>query len=191
MEVRATTQGKMIQLIYKDKDAAAAFRQRIVEFTRAEVYKILENEHRLAQQPFVWLEAAVTLLYGEQTEKQRRFAYGDLIAQWESAVQKQLFVAQRDIAATIRDRSAIVMTLPAVKILMVDTDQIKLRSCPLPLCQGEMVDYIPVLPEHFSTTILDRVKRLPPFLQCPHHIPVPLHAQAIITNNHFVYTMKR
>ncbi|MEK7631506.1 MAG: hypothetical protein AAB445_01385 [Patescibacteria group bacterium] len=194
MDVPATTQGKKIDFIYKKNDAAAGLSLQASEFTRTNAQSVLDDEHRLAQKPYGWLEEVVKLLYGQQPQKEQNFEYGRLIALWERAVQNQLFVAQRDIANAIQNRSmplALPFPLPEVKIYIVGTGEVMLHSCPLPLCCVENVAYRPVLPKDLHTDFFDRFKRIPPINGCDHRIPVPEHAQRIIANALAMYKMKR
>jgi hypothetical protein len=188
VNVPQTPTGQM-RVCIREKDAAAGLARRAVQFTRTDVRLTLKNEYQLAQKPFAWLKAAVALLYGQESKEQQRFRFGGFIAQWERAVQHQLPTAQRDIAAAIYGRSGLIVKHPVVKIVIVGTGQVKLCHCPLPLCFAEMVDYAPIDPEDFTTTFLQRFRRLPPFNQCNHRIPVPAHAQAVIASSLAMYTM--
>lgn len=193
MDVSATAQGEKFEFIYKKNDAAAGLKQQASDFARTEIHSILSDEHRLAQQPYEWLQAAITMLHDHKLERERVFEFGRIIELWEHAVQNQLFVAQRDIANAIRNRSmslALPLPLPKVKIYIVGKGEVRLHSCPLPLCFGEHVAYRPVLPEDFHTDFLDRIKRVPPINGCDHRIPVPAHAQAIIKNSLDIYKMR-
>lgn len=185
-----TAQGALIYHI-RERDAASGLGQYIVRYTRNEVRRVFADTYLLAQKPFSWITQAAYLLHGQKATVDWEFAFGELLALWESAVSINMHVAERDIATAIYSRSVIVKQPPEVKIIIVGTGQVKLQQCPLPMCFGKIVDYQPVLPDAFRTTFLDRLKRVPPFNGCDHRIPVPMHAQRIIANRLDVYQRNR
>lgn len=189
MHILPTDQGRERLLIKKGMaDEALAHRDKRHE--KKVVEKILYDDYQLAQQPFEWFDYAAEVLHSKLPGTNWDINRGRIHAMWKRAVTSHVPTAQREIAATIKAHAILGAPLPAVSLYIVGKGELRLRTCPLPLCFGEYVAYNPADPATFITSMRQRLSRIPPMSKCDHRIPVPLTAQRILENYLETYRQK-
>ncbi|MEK7570407.1 MAG: hypothetical protein AAB515_03160 [Patescibacteria group bacterium] len=185
-----TRQGRE-RLLIKKGAADKAFVHRDARNERAVVEKTLYDEYELAQQPCDWHLYAAKVLHSKLPGTHWEHNCGDLLAKWERAVTSHVSTAQREIAGAISGHAILGAPLPAVYVYIVGKGELRLHQCPLPFCFGREVAYRPADAASFATTMLERLRRIPPLNQCNHTIPVPASAQKILGNYLEIYRARR
>lgn len=190
MGILTTDQGYEHLLIKKGR-ADKSLQHRDACHDRHVVADTFQDDYRLAQKPYEWVTDAAHTLFSKLPDAQWESNIEDLRQAWEKSVLLHVKTAEREIAKAIVDHACLGATPPKVSIYIIGRGDVKVLACPLPCCFGECVPYQPVEPEAFQTTLLERLKRVPPINGCNHRIPVPRTARVILGNYLDIYTRRR